>query len=141
MITIHTLPRDADGRIAQAAYDMVAPWWTARGTAAPLREILPGMGVLVMDGEIPVAVSFMYLDATGSGLAWLAWPATLPGCRPRLATYALKTAEDFLTGEARRLAYWIVFTTTHHHGMLTLLEAQGYQPTARDMVQLCKPLV
>ena len=72
-----------EGRISAADYETIAPWWAARGFTAPARILLPGLGVMIMQGDTPVACAFMYLDASGSGVCQLAWPATsTPGNWP-----------------------------------------------------------
>jgi hypothetical protein len=95
--------------------------------------------VAAHDGE-PVAVCFMYLDATGSGVAWLAWLATRPRAGKVLAGQAINHLVGFLLGEAKRLNYWLVSAVYHHRSVVTMLRGMGFLTADTGMTQLFKPL-
>ena len=72
MISIRSIELADDGRVSPAEFSLVSPWWEARGGESPTREMLPGCGAVAEWNGQPIACAFMYLDATGSGVAWLA---------------------------------------------------------------------
>lgn len=121
-------------------YDTVSPWWTARGGEAPSREMLPTVGGIASCNGQPIACAFMYLDGTGSGVAWLAWMATCPATSAHRVGRALRHLMDFLTAEARRMNYWLVNATFHHPTLVSILKRLGFQTADVGMVQLFKPL-
>lgn len=141
MISLRMIELAPDGRISPADYDMIAPWWQARGGQAPSRETLPTLGVIVCWHAQAVATAFMYLDATGSGVAWLAWVAAKPGISAHRAGIAVRHAFRFLTAQAKEMNYWLVNATFHHPSLISLLGRMGFQPADVGMVQLFKPLI
>lgn len=140
MMSLRPIVHDASGRVDPAEYAMIVPWWQARDGAPPAREMLPGMGVIVNSEGEPTACGFMYLDATGSGVAQLAWLATRPGCSGKVSRKCLDVAVDFLTEEARRMNYWMVSATYHTPSLVRLLGRVGFEAVRTGMTQLFKPL-
>lgn len=125
-LTLRNIERQDPGRISDQDYQLIEGWWSRRGITPPAQPLLPGMGVIVMAGNAPVACCFMYLDATGSGVCQLAWPATALAIGPVRAKKALVYAMQFLIMEARRMDYWCVTTMVHSAGFVPLFEDLGF---------------
>jgi hypothetical protein len=136
MFTLRPLQLGPDGRVTAADFARFAPWWTARGGDSPTREMLPGCGVAVEWNPTPVAVAFLYLDATGSGMAWLAWLATCPDTSAHRTGRAMRHALRYLVGHAASLNYWCVAATYHHPALVKLLKRMGFKTGDRGMTQL-----
>lgn len=140
MISLRTIDLEADGRISRADYALISPWWQARGGEAPSREMLPTLGAVAEWNGEGIATAFMYLDATGSGVAWLAWLATRPQTSAHRVGRAMRHLFEFLQAEARRLNYWLVNATFHHPSLISLLKRMGFRAADVGMVQLFKPI-
>lgn len=136
MLTLAPIPTDPDGKVARATYAEIFPWWTDRGGEAPTRETLPTCGVIVSDRARPIACAFLYLDATGSGVAWLAWLATRPGASAHRAGRAIHHALRFLAAHARSLNYWQMFASYHHPSLISTLKRHGFKVGDTGMTQL-----
>lgn len=141
MITLRPISRDETGRVSREEYATLEPWWTLRDAYAPPREMLPGMGVVAEHGGQPAACGFIYLDATGSGVAALSWLATRPGLGRMTAYRCLRHVVECLTIDARRMDYWLVTAGFHTRGILGLLESAGFQAVRGEMTTLLKPLI
>ena len=102
--------------------------------------MLPGCGVVVEYEATPMAVAFMYLDAAGSGLAWLAWLATAPGAPPLRAGIAIDMAVTHLETLAKEMHYWLLMATYHHPSLVEMLQRNGFAIGDSGMTQLFKPL-
>lgn len=129
-----------DGRITLADYEILRPWWEARGGQAPSREMLPTFGAIAERHGKPFACAFCYLDATGSGVGMLSWLATCPTSPKLLSGRALILLIGFLTQEAKRLNYWLLTATYHHPSAISILRRMGFTAADRGMVQLFKPI-
>ena len=140
MFSLRPVKLDAFARVDAAEFAGFSPWWTARGGNSPTLEMLPGCGVVVSSDDGPVAVAFMYLDATGSGVAFLAWLATRPGAPPIRAGLALDLAIVHLEDHAKELNYWLVSAVYHHASILGMLGNNGYVSGDTGMTQLFKTL-
>ena len=140
MFTVRPIARECDGRVSRQEFSLVSPWWEARGGESPTREMLPGCGAVAEWNGQPMACAFMYLDATGSGVAWLAWLASKPGSPGKRVARAFKHLFEFLTNFAREMNYWLVNATYHHPSLVSLLKRQGFQTGDVGMVQLFKTL-
>ena len=130
-----------DKRITLEDYELLRPWWEQRGGAAPPREILPTLGIIkeTSDGT-PLACGFLYLDATGSGVAWLSWMATNPEQSAQVAGRALLGALRFLEAEAKALDYWVATATLADPGFVSLMNRRGYVTGDTGLCHLFKPL-
>jgi len=140
MFTVRPIARDCDGRVSHAEFSLFSPWWEARGGESPTREMLPGCGAIAEWNGEPIACAFMYLDATGSGVAWLAWLASKPGTSAHRVARAFKHLFEFLGKFARESNYWLVNATYHHPSLVSLLKRMGFQVGDVGMVQLFKTL-
>lgn len=145
MITIRPIERsEVDDRISEADYLMVSKWWRVRAKEAPPRGILPTLGVIAehRDGEMveAVAAAFAYLDATGSGVAWLGWMITNPDAPKGRAGRGLLRALDFLDKECVALDYWLSWATVADPDLIRFMERRGYTPTDRGLCHLFKGL-
>lgn len=123
-------------RITAEDYALISPWWTARGGNPPPHTILPGCGMLATHDDQPVACAFMYLDATGSGVAWLSWLATNPAAHRITAGKALVHCIRFLIHHARSLNYWLISATYNTPSLIRHLIRQGFQYGDSGMIQL-----
>lgn len=140
MFTVEPLPLASNGRITPEAYATIAPWWESRGGEAPTLAMLPACSALVSRNGKPIAVAFMYFDATGSGVAWLAWLATCPNESGHATGRAVLLAIDFLAHHARELNYWLLTATYHHPSIIKTLKRCGFLTGDRGMTQLFKPI-
>lgn len=138
--SVRPVARDAAGRVCPVEFGRFSPWWQARGGDAPTREMLPGCGAVAEHNGTPIACAFLYLDATGSGVAWLAWLATCPGSNAHRAGRAVRHLIAFLGEHARSLHYWLLHATYHHPSLVKLLKRLEFHPGDVGMTQLFKPL-
>lgn len=140
-MTLRTIQIDlTDGRIAPADYAVIASWWTQREGNPPARAILPTLGVIAsFDGQ-PVATCFAYLDATGSGVAILAWHITNPQANPFHAGRGLDHCRDFLEQHCAALNYHTAWTTTSSPQLSRHLTKHGYQIAEKAMTHHIRPL-
>jgi hypothetical protein len=141
MTTIQTIAIDpADGRIDPGQYATLKNWWLARAGQAPPRPVLPTLGVISSHHDTPMAACFAYLDATGSGIAILAWHITDPAAHPRHAGRALKHAIRFLEDECARLNYWLAWTATSSPSLASYLAFTGYHKAEQNITHLFRAL-
>ncbi len=153
MTTLRTIHIADDGRIAPQDYAILERWWKARAKEAPPRNILPTLGVIVSSSpapssnpqpsiaaQQPLAAAFAYLDATGSGVAWIGWMITDPAAPKAAAGRAMLRALDFLEKECRRLNYWLGWATVADPSFIRFLEHRGYTRTDEGLCHLFKPL-
>jgi len=140
MFSLRPVEKDNDGRVSAEVFSRVFPWWTARSGNSPPREILPGCGFIASINDTPVAVAFMYLDATGSGVAMLGWMATNPEHAPSPALAALILCIHALEEHARELNYWTVMAVFNNPTILAILRSEGYRRGEDATTQLFKPL-
>lgn len=138
--SVRPIERSADGRVCPAEFFRFSQWVQARGGEAPTREMLPGCGAVAEHNGKPIACAFLYLDATGSGVAWLAWLATCPETSLHRTGRALRHLISYLTGLAKSLNYWMIHATYHHPGLLKLLKRQDFHVGDTGMTQLFKTI-
>lgn len=133
---IRLIEKDAeDGRISQADYDLICGFWVGRGSPPP-RNILPTLGVIADE----MACGFLYLDASGSGVAVMAWTATNPSAAVLARGRAMIYVLDFLESEAGSLGYHTVMSTHQHLSFHRLFKRRGYASGDSGLVQLFKSL-
>lgn len=130
---IRLIDKGEDGRISADDYALICRFWKGRGTPPP-RQILPTLGVVV--GEI--ACGFLYLDATGSGVAAMGWQATDPAASAYRAGVAMMRVVDFLEREAAALDYHTVQVTNAHPSFIKFLKRRGYGQGDSDLVHMFK---
>lgn len=141
MTSLRMINLAEDGRICEADYGLMAGWWRVRAREAPPRNILPRLGVIASYGTgKPVAAAFAYLDAGGSGAAWLGWMITDPAAPKATAGRAMVHALDFLEKECRRLGYWLGWATVNDASFIRFLERRGYTRTDEGLCHLFKTL-
>jgi len=122
-----------DGRISATDYEIIAGFWDGRGSP-PARNILPTLGVISDNA----ACGFLYLDATGSGVAVMAWTATNPTCYVSKRGRAMLEVIEFLEKEAGALGYHTVMSTHQHLSFHRLFKRRGYASGDSGLVQLFK---
>ena len=98
--------------------------------------MLPTLGVL--DDE--AACGFLYLDATGSGVAVMAWTATNPAAGVLDRGRAMGRVIDFLEREARHLGYHALMCSHSHPSFIRRFKARGYVTGDSGLVHLFKSL-
>lgn len=139
MIHLRTITLAGDGRITPEDHHLIAAMWKTHHADPPPRTILPTLGAIALN-PAPIASAFLYLDATGSGLALLSWcvaDMTQPAITRGRAIHHLLT---FLEAEARRLNYWTLWTTIAHPALIRHLTKRGYIPTETHLTHLFKTL-
>jgi|GEM_PF-2135568 len=132
---IRTITREPDGRISLDDYARICGFWQGRGSPPP-RNVLPTLGVLGDD----MACGFLYLDATGSGVAVMAWTATDPTASAIARGHAMLDVIEFLENEAAALNYHTVMCTHCHASFIRLFTRRGYASGDSGLVQLFKSL-
>ena len=125
-----------DGRISPTDYAILAPWWEARGGQAPGRSMFPTLGFIATEHNVPLATASAYLDATGSGVAQIAYAATNPELCTILRARALMAILDFLIPHIRTLGYWLVNASYHHPDILRLLKRRHFTTAESGMENL-----
>ncbi len=132
---LRVIGKDEDGRICAADYALLCSFWEGRGSP-PARAILPGLGVFADE----MASGFLYLDATGSGLAVMAWTATDPAAPVMARGRAMREVIDFLEKEAAALGYHALQCTHGHPSFVRLFKNRGYATGDSGLVHLFKSL-
>jgi len=140
MLAIRPVELDSNGRVSLTDFRVLSPWWEARGGGPPSREMLPSCGAIAEKNGEPVACAFLYLDATGSGVAWLSWLATRPATSAHLTGRALFRILDFLKIHARSLNYWLITASYHHPSLISMLKRLGFKTGDTGMTHLFKTL-
>ena len=125
-----------DGRISEADYSLICEFWEGRGVP-PQRALLPTLGVILDD----MACGFLYLDATGSGVAVMAWTATHPGAPVVERARALIWVIAFLENEAKALGYGAIMCSHCHPSFIKHFKRSGYVTGDSGLVHLFKSLV
>lgn len=134
---IREITKDADGRISAVDYALVSSFWTLRGGKAPARGVFPGVGVL-FDHD---ACGFLYLDATGSGVAVIAWTATNPTIPPRRAAKALNHVITMLEVLAKVHGYHTILChQVENSGLHRSFSRKGYTAADSNLVQLFRSI-
>jgi hypothetical protein len=141
MIRVRTIALGGDGRISEDDHGIISRWWVARGSDAPPRYLLPTLGVIIEADGVPIASAFCYLDATGSGVAWLGWMITDPAAPALMAGRAMKTAVEFLEKEAARLGYWLMWATVEKESFVRFFERRDYEKGDTGLCHLFHPLL
>jgi hypothetical protein len=122
-------------------YQMLATWWTRRGSIAPQMEILP-IGVIAHDGNFDVACAFLYEDSRGV-VGFVEWEATNPDCHSAMqALRGLNMLFDFwekhwCTGPHRTLFSWV----SAGRGDGRILDHRGWKTCAGDRHELMQFVV
>ena len=127
MFSLRPVLVDDSGRVDQRFYGVFSRWYRARGGNAPTREMLPACGVIVGHPDDPCAAAFLYLDATGSGVALLSWMATRHDLPPAIAHQAVLQAVLYLADHARSLDYWTLLAVYACPSLIRQLSAAGFR--------------
>lgn len=108
-------------------YPVIRTWWERRGGTPPQMELLSDFGIMVEDGELPMACAFLF-TISNAPLAIVEWEATNPDVHSvRRRLEALNMAFDFFEdwskqGEAACLITWV----TAGRGDGRLLSQRGW---------------
>lgn len=122
--------------ITPADFPMLAAWWQDRGGQAPDPSILK-LGVR-RDED---AAGFLYLDATGAGVAVIAWTVTNPHVCSRQAAEGLREVIAALEAVAREHGYpFVLCHQVENSGLHRQFARRGYQVGDSKLVQLFKSL-
>jgi len=116
-------------RIAAEDFSLISSWWTARNQESPSLEMLPGLGFIAFDKEngTPLATCSAYLDATGSGVARLAYAATNPAASPLARGKALAHVLDLLIQHIQSLNYWLINASFNQPALLRFLKKHNFR--------------
>jgi hypothetical protein len=140
MHRLRSIHHAADGRITEEDYELISPWWQARGGDAPARELLPTCGAISEYDGKPIACAFAYLDATGSGVAMLAWMAACPGTSAHKTGRAMLHLLRFMEDHCERLNYGVLMASYGKPSIISTLKRLGFQTGDTGMTQLFKEL-
>lgn len=102
-------------------------WRVAHGEAAIPESALPTTGAVCEHGEPDEPIASMWLYLTNSTMAYLAWPTTRPGLRPRVASEALTLLATELIALARSLGVQFIISTSSSRGLTKLLRRCGLE--------------
>lgn len=139
-MNIRAIKKADDGRIDPDDYQIVSEWWEARNAAVPPRNLLPTLGIILEIDTAPAACGFLYLDATGSGIAQLGWTATAPDLSPRRALRYLEEVITFLENEAKAQGYWLIQATFAAGALSRYMERRRYREGDTNLSHLFKVL-
>jgi hypothetical protein len=128
MITLRTIELE-NGRISPADYAILQQWIAAQHGTPPPITILPTLGVIAFQGQTPIATAFAYLDATGSGVAFIEWIFSNPGAPAFLAGRAVGACIDFLEQQCTKLNYGTLFIATANNRLAQHLPKLGFLHT------------
>jgi hypothetical protein len=140
MLSVRTIKLDHDGRIDHADFGLVSAWFLQRGGEPPFREMLPTCGAIVMKDDEPAGAGFLYMDATGSGMAWLSWLVTNPNLPLVTAGRAVVHLVEFLTEVARSNKYWCIVGNFNTPSINRLLERRGFKAGDTGATLQFKPI-
>lgn len=121
-------------------YPTIAGFWEKRDAVAPEARALPRVGYLAVCGEEILACGFSYLDACGTGVAWLGWFATNPDVHGLRAGRGLRHVINNLEGVLTSLDYSVVVAATSQQSFARYLESRGYLTGDTGMTYLTKNL-
>lgn len=130
---IRVIQKADDGRISDEDYQMISGFWEGRGSP-PARNLLPTLGVMADD----MACGFLYMDASGSGVAVMAWTATDPKAPHIERGRAMVEVIDFLEHEAAALGYHSVMATHNTPSFIRLFTRRGYVTGDGELCQMFK---
>jgi len=122
-------------RVESDDHPFLREWWNAHapGTEFPA-GILPPLGVLVVDGDGPVAALWCY-ESYGVGVAFLEFPVSRPGLSAAVAAAAFRGAADACVKLAGEFRVFRCFTLP---AIARVLGRTGWtiEPTPRTAVTL-----
>lgn len=140
MLSVRTITLDHDGRVSQADFSLVSAWFRQRGGEPPFREMLPTCGAVIEKDDEPAGIGFLYMDATGSGVAWLSWLATNPALPIITAGRAVVHLVKFLTEVAKSNNYWLLVGNFNRPSINSLLRRHGFTDGDKGATLQFKPI-
>jgi hypothetical protein len=117
----------------------VNAWWDARDEGTMPAGVLPPCGVLVVDGETPVAAAWMYRPE-GCKVGMIDWLVARPGMDAPITRKACRLAFTFLTMEAKRAGLSYLFASVSRAGMEQEALAVGFHVASTHNTHLVLPL-
>lgn len=99
-------------------------WWRNFNEAELAEDLLSEIGLVIYDGEQPVAMSWIFLS--NSPLAQIGWTVTNPECGPKTRMSAVALLIDELTGVAKREGYKGVMTFSNSSGLTRIFQSSNY---------------
>lgn len=94
-----------------AHYGLIASWWKEHGSEPLPADVLPPRGVVIVDGERPIAASFCYL-MDGCSAAYIAFTVTEPNLRAALCVRAAQAAIEGAIEIARDAGCKMIWSAT-----------------------------
>jgi hypothetical protein len=121
-----------------ADYPIVSPWWVAHQGVTVPANILPPVGVMVVDDNgAPMAAAWLYM-AVGVGVAWMSWSVTNPSLPAQQRVRALDVVADALEVLCCTHDYGIMFTETDKPALTRWFKARGFVQNHAGVTQLFK---
>ena len=132
MITLRTIEKEKD-------HPVVAAWWEAHGWPVVPAAILPKLGVLASDGDMPVAAAWLYMD-NSVGVSMLEWLVTNPDATGRQSLAAIGAVVEFLAARAVELDYGAMLTSCRQPGLARIYEKHGFSKTDEGIIHMVRNL-
>lgn len=121
----------------EALHATLAEWWTAHGWAPVPVTVLPRCGVVIDNDEgTPIAATFLYMENSGVGVAWMEWTVTNPALSPMKSYAAIVMLTQAIREVALSLDYGIVMTTAKQAGLVKAYERNGFKTTDTGMTHM-----
>jgi len=121
-------------------YPVAVEWWTAHQTTkAPLREMLPKLGLVASNehGD-PHAFAWLFMD-NSVGVCFVEFPVTKPGIGLRRARLAFDAILFGLKEAARAMNYGVMIAYTLPAIARELRTRHGFSECRSGMVMLAAP--
>ena len=123
-------------------YDMVREFMLGHGMppqVVPIKEMLPFLGVMCMDGDLVMGFSFYYRDSI-KPIAFKVFQTTNPDISARDAIRALDVMDDYLEFSLKRQGVIALFTMTSNKTILKRAISQGSAQISENEKLLVKEL-
>ena len=105
-------------------YELLCDWWTKHNHKILPFEMLSPFGLVFVDGDKPIAVSFIYFVA-GCELSQIAWTTTDPGASVFKRHEAVKACIEGLVALARKFNHPHVVCFSSSRGLTRLIQKAG----------------
>jgi hypothetical protein len=118
---------------------MLATWWEGHDWPVVPQAILPKLGMMVHDGEIPICSGWLYMD-NSVGVCMFEWLVTNPKATPMQAARGVKVLVNFMADRAKEMDYGVMLTTCRQASLARMYEKSGFMKTDENVTHLLKML-
>jgi hypothetical protein len=120
-------------------YPLVSGWWEAHGFPVVPVAVLPKLGVMAMDGELPVTAAWLYMD-NSTGVCMLEWLVTNPDATGRQSLAGIAAVVGFLAERASEMNYGAMLTSCRQPALARIYERHGFTKTDEGVIHLVRNL-